>query len=183
MRKTLSYSIVLLGALCALSTVSASRASAQVAAAPRDTARPPVQFADKGVVFNSADGFSYVALRFRVQNFAVLSTVDDQPSIAGPQVAIRRARLRFESVVWDPRLKVNVQLSFSRGDMDFENSGFPNVLRDAAVSWQATPRLSLMAGQTKLPGNRQRVVSSGELQFPDRSIVNSAFTLDRDAGV
>lgn len=183
MRKTLSYSIVLLGALCAFSALTASLASAQAAGVPRDSARPAVQFTDKGLVFNSADGFSYFALRFRVQNFAVLSTVDDQPSIAGSQFAIRRARLRFESVVWDPRLKVNVQLSFSRGDMDFENSGFPNVLRDAAVTWQATPRLSLMVGQTKLPGNRQRVVSSGELQFPDRSIVNSAFTLDRDAGV
>jgi hypothetical protein len=37
-------------------------------------------------------------------------------------------------------------------------------------------------GQTKLPGNRQRVVSSGDLQFADRSIVNSTFTLDRDFG-
>ena len=38
-------------------------------------------------------------------------------------------------------------------------------------------------GQSKLPGNRQRVVSSGELELPERSIVNAAFTLDRDFGV
>ena len=159
MRTHVGNATLLIGALCALCSLNAPFAAAQVAPAPRAAERPPVQFNDNGVVFNSTDGFSYLALRFRVQNWAVLSTVDDQSSIAGSQFAIRRARIRFESVVLDPRLKVNVQLSFSRGDMDFENSGFPNVLRDAAVSWQATPQLSLMAGQTKLPGNRQRVIS------------------------
>jgi hypothetical protein len=134
-------------------------------------------------VLNASDGFSYMAFRFRLQEWALLGSADDSEQITTSQIFVRRARVRFESVVWDPRLKVNVQLSFSRGDMDFENSQFPNVLRDYTVAWQATPRLQLMAGQTKLPGNRQRVVSSGEIQFPDRSIVNGAFTIDRDMGV
>ena len=34
-----------------------------------------------------------------------------------------------------------------------------------------------------MPGNRQRVVSSGEQQFADRSIVNNALTIDRDFGM
>jgi hypothetical protein len=38
-------------------------------------------------------------------------------------------------------------------------------------------------GQGKLPGNRQRVVSSGDIHFTDRSIVNGAYTLDRDHGL
>jgi len=38
-------------------------------------------------------------------------------------------------------------------------------------------------GQNKLPGNRQRVNSSGSLQFADRSLVNGNFTLDRDFGL
>jgi hypothetical protein len=37
-------------------------------------------------------------------------------------------------------------------------------------------------GQSKLPGNRERVISSGNLQFPDRSIANAVYTLDRDFG-
>jgi hypothetical protein len=37
-------------------------------------------------------------------------------------------------------------------------------------------------GQTKLPGNRQRQISSGNLQFADRSNTNALFTLDRDKG-
>jgi hypothetical protein len=38
-------------------------------------------------------------------------------------------------------------------------------------------------GLSKLPGNRQRVNSSGQLQFAERSIVNGALTLDRDFGL
>lgn len=154
------------------------------AQAPRDSVRPAIEYGDRGIVFNARDGISSFALRFRVQEWAVLSSADeDDLSVERTHIAVRRARLRFESVVWDPRLKVNVQLSFSRGDQDFEASNFPNVLRDANVSWQATPRLALTAGQGKLPGNRQRVISSGELQFADRSIVNAAFTVDRDVGL
>jgi hypothetical protein len=37
-------------------------------------------------------------------------------------------------------------------------------------------------GQTKLPGNNQRVVSSGSLEFTDRTINNSRFNIDRDFG-
>ncbi len=150
---------------------------------PRDSARRPLDFTSKGLVFSGSDGFSYLALRFRIQQWAIFASEDGEQGVSGAQMAIRRARFRFESVVWDPRLKVNVQFSFSRGDLDFENSEFPNVLRDASVSWQATPNLVLMGGQTKLPGNRQRVISSGEQQFPDRSIVNGAFTIDRDMGL
>lgn len=57
-----------------------------------------------------------------------------------------------------------------------------NIVRDAVVSYDATKSLKFIFGQTKLPGNRQRVVSSGNLQFADRSIVNSTFTIDRDFG-
>jgi phosphate-selective porin OprO/OprP len=38
-------------------------------------------------------------------------------------------------------------------------------------------------GQTKLPGNRERVISSQKLQFVDRSLVNARFNLDRDKGI
>jgi phosphate-selective porin OprO and OprP len=41
----------------------------------------------------------------------------------------------------------------------------------------------LGVGQTKLPGNRQRVNSSGDLQLVDRSIVNAFFNIDRDFGI
>ncbi len=50
------------------------------------------------------------------------------------------------------------------------------------MKWDIRDNLSLWAGQTKLPGNRERVVSSQELQFVDRSRVNANFNIDRDIG-
>ena len=41
----------------------------------------------------------------------------------------------------------------------------------------------MWAGQTKLPGNRERVVSSGNLQFVDRSLLNKNYNIDRDIGI
>ena len=49
--------------------------------------------------------------------------------------------------------------------------------------WNFAPDWELWVGQTKLPGNIERVVSSGNLQFVDRSILNSRFNIDRDVGL
>jgi hypothetical protein len=51
------------------------------------------------------------------------------------------------------------------------------------VFYRPSPKFQIGFGQTKLPGNRQRVNSSGDLQFVDRSIVNATFNIDRDFGV
>lgn len=136
-----------------------------------------------GITVRGTDGITTLGLRFRVQQLASLATSAEQGGgIQRATLAVRRMRLRLEGVVRDPRLRVNVQLSFARGDMDQENTGFANVLRDAYVTWQFTPQLSAAFGQAKLPGNRQRLVSSADLQSPDRSPVNALFTVDRDVG-
>jgi hypothetical protein len=67
--------------------------------------------------------------------------------------------------------------------LDYESMGFPNIIRDAYIQYALNKNLSIGIGQTKLPGNRQRINSSGDLQFADRSIVNSTFNIDRDYGV
>ncbi|HEY0744652.1 MAG TPA: porin, partial [Chryseosolibacter sp.] len=75
-----------------------------------------------------------------------------------------------------------------RGDMDWRGpddatiNSSPNVVRDAVIYYNPTKDLRLGFGQTKLPGNRQRVISSGDQQFADRSIVNATFNIDRDFG-
>jgi len=122
-------------------------------------------------------------MRFRMQNTATVTTksVDDL-SFASTDWAVRRLRIRFGGHLVDPRLTFNLQLSFARGDLDYTDTQFPNIVRDAMIFWNFSPRLQVSFGQTKLPGNRQRVISSADIQFPDRSIVNSAFTLDRDFG-
>ena len=49
--------------------------------------------------------------------------------------------------------------------------------------WNFAENWELWAGQTKLPGNVERVVSSANLQLIDRSLLNSRFNIDRDLGV
>ena len=137
-----------------------------------------------GITFASADNKFSLALRFRVQSrigYISLSESDLTPSAF--DFRIRRTRLRLDGNLLDPRLTYQIQLSFTRADQDWDASNVPNVLRDAMIWYQLKKGLTIGMGQGKLPGNRQRVISSGEQQFADRSIVNNALTLDRDVGV
>jgi hypothetical protein len=122
-------------------------------------------------------------IRFRMQNRAAFTTVDENDlSIDQVEARVRRLRLRFEGFIYTPKLYYLIQLAFSRADMDYDDTGFPNVIRDAMVIYRFNEHFAIGLGQTKLPGNRQRVNSSGDLQLPDRSIVNSTFNIDRDFG-
>jgi hypothetical protein len=49
--------------------------------------------------------------------------------------------------------------------------------------WEFYKNLELWAGQAKLPGNRERLISSANLQLIDRSRLNSLFNIDRDLGI
>lgn len=159
-------------------------AAAPLAAQPAPAfPNPAITLDGKGITINGTDSVTRVNLRFRVQElFSATSESESDLGVKRTQLAVRRMRLRLEGVLKDPRLRVNVQLSFARGDMDQENTNFANVLRDAYVTWQFTPHLAGSFGQAKLPGNRQRLVSSSELQAADRSPVNAVFTADRDVG-
>jgi hypothetical protein len=143
----------------------------------------------KGYGFVTNDSLFSLNFQFRMQNRAtIVSKSQDDLDPESFEFRTRRLRLKFEGFVYDPRLTYYIQLSFSRGDMDWrapDNStvnNSPNVVRDAVIYYNPTPSLKLGFGQTKLPGNRQRVVSSGDLQFADRSIVNATFNIDRDFG-
>lgn len=142
-----------------------------------------------GVIFQSADTNTRVTMRFRMQNWATYTSKtmaeDDELDLSAgsTDMVTRRLRVRFGGSLADPRLTFNLQLSFSRSDMDWNDTQFPNIIRDAMVFWNFSKNLQIGFGQTKLPGNRQRVVSSADLEVPDRSIVNGAFNLDRDFGL
>jgi phosphate-selective porin OprO/OprP len=72
-------------------------------------------------------------------------------------------------------------MDWSDADASTQNTS-PNVVRDAMIFYKPIKNLQFALGQGKLPGNRQRVISSGAQQFYDRSIVNVNFTPDRDFG-
>jgi phosphate-selective porin OprO and OprP len=103
------------------------------------------------------------------------------------ELMIRRSRLKFGGYAFNPNVVYKVELALSNRDTQsgaIDESGFTsNIVLDAVVKWTFAPGWQLWFGQTKLPGNRERVISSYKLQFVDRSMVNSRFNLDRDIGV
>jgi hypothetical protein len=150
---------------------------------------PQLNF-QNGLVFYISDSSFSMNIRFRVQSRFLMNTTSTEDFAPSSwEARVRRSRLSFSGHVFNPKLTYNIQLSFSRGDMDWsgiEGSAqnvSPNVLRDAMIFYKPHENLTLGFGQGKLPGNRQRVVSSGALQFFDRSPVNAHFSLDRDFGV
>lgn len=100
--------------------------------------------------------------------------------------SIRRARLKFNGFAYTPKLKYKIEIGLSNRDIsganEFTNDA-PRLLLDAVAMWNFYGNFVLWAGQTKLPGNVERVISSGNLQFVDRSLVNSRFNIDRDLGI
>jgi phosphate-selective porin OprO/OprP len=138
----------------------------------------------KGVGIISPDSLFLLNIRIRMQNRMAFRTesVDDF-TIDEVEARVRRLRLRFDGFLYTPRLTYLIQLSFSRGDLDYDDTSFPNIVRDAMIIYAVNKHFSIGLGQTKLPGNRQRVTSSGDLQLADRSIVNATFNIDRDFGV
>jgi phosphate-selective porin OprO/OprP len=131
----------------------------------------------------SKDSLFLLNLRFRMQSrMGFITEGGDDLDIALVDARVRRLRLRFDGYVLNRNFRYYLQLSFARADMDLE-SGSPQPVRDAMVYYHLNKRFYLGFGQSKLPGNRERVISSGNLQFPDRSIANAAYTLDRDFGL
>ena len=135
-----------------------------------------------GVGFLAPDSAFGMNLRFRMQN-RIGMTFEEGWDDSEFEATVKRCRLRFDGFIQETKLTYYMQLSFSRGDQDWDNSYVPNVIRDAMVYYKFNKNFYIGFGQGKLPGNRQRVSSSGAQQFTDRSIVNATFNIDRDFGV
>ncbi|WZL88531.1 porin [Salinimicrobium sp. 3283s] len=99
---------------------------------------------------------------------------------------VRRARLKFQGFAYTPKLTYKLELGLSNRDISgasVYNGDTPRYILDAVVKWNFYENFELWAGQTKLPGNRERIISSGSLETVDRSLVNSRFNIDRDMGI
>jgi len=143
----------------------------------------------KGIGFVTTDSIFSLNFQFRIQNRAMyISKSDTDLAPESFEMRVRRLRMKFTGFVINPKLTYYIQFGFARGDMDWRGpdnnriNSSPNIIRDAVIYYNPSKKLRLGFGQTKIPGNRQRVVSSGDQQFFDRSIVNARFTLDRDFG-
>lgn len=143
----------------------------------------------KGIEWVAKDSIFSLRIQFRVQSRAgFLSKSDTNLMANNYEMRVRRLRLRLEGFVYNPKLTYKLQFGFSRGDMDWDqndggtNNTSVNIIRDAMFFYEPIHGLKFGFGQGKLPGNRQRVVSSGDQQFYERSIVNAKFNIDRDFG-
>ncbi len=121
-----------------------------------------------------------VQLRARAQVRATLTRPGEDAAALEPSAAIRRMRLNLNVKNPSRDLQFIVQLGLAPQDME------PDLLipvRDATLIWTPLRDLGVKFGQHKVPFNRERVVSSGSLQFVDRSITNAELNLDRDVGI
>ena len=135
----------------------------------------------KGIGITSPDSLYQMNIRFRMQNRLSFLNSEDETDV---EAMVRRLRLRFDGYVGDPRFQYAIQLSFSPEDVgEIHDNTDLNIIRDAMFFYVPNKHWQIGFGQTKLPGNRQRINSSGALQLTDRSINNSKFNIDRDFGV
>lgn len=140
----------------------------------------------KGVSFLAKDSSFYTNLGFRFQ-----SLYEGKHNMKSDEwtesFLIRRYRLKFDGWAFSPNVVYKLELGLSNRDTQAgqipESGNTAGIVLDAVVKWNFAKGWNLWFGQTKLPGNRERVISSQKLQFVDRSLVNSRFNLDRDAGV
>ncbi|MBL8602628.1 MAG: porin [Myxococcales bacterium] len=134
----------------------------------------------QGVTLRSGDGRFELNLRGRIQTRFTLTAADAQPDGPGTEFAIRRMRLVFQGHALSRAVQYYIQLGLSNRDTE---SDLRLPVRDAYVTLTRVRDLQLRVGQMKVPFDRQRVVSSSALQFPDRAMVTSELNLDRDVGV
>jgi len=143
----------------------------------------------KGLInFTAKDSSFSVNFAPRIQGRYIISWDHDGENYgSGEQnFSIRRARLKFGGFAYSPKLKYKIELGLSNRDISGANQfnrNTPRYILDAVIMWNFYENFELWAGQTKLPGNVERVVSSGNLQLIDRSLLNSRFNIDRDLGI
>ena len=140
----------------------------------------------KGIRVTAAD--SSFSMKFGVR---MQSLYDGQLNLTSDEYEdgfqVRRFRLKFDGFVYSPKLEYKIELAIANSDINGgaipQSGNTSNIVLDAYVSWNFYRNWSLIFGQKKLPGNRERVISSQALQFVDRSNLNSRFNIDRDAGI
>ena len=122
-----------------------------------------------GIQFKTKDNSFFLKYRTRIQTRWDFEYVPDA-NVFQNHAYVKRARLKFDGYFVNKNLRYKIEYDVVGG-----------YVRDAAIKYRMG-NFDIWFGQAKLPGNRERVVSSGDLQLVDRSIFNSHFTLDRDIG-
>lgn len=176
--KTITLKKVALTACCSLALVGGSFAQSKVDS----------KFG-KGITMMAKDSSFKMKFSTRFQSLMVNELVlqdDISNQVIGTDVLIRRARLKFGGYAFNPKFGYKIELGLSNRDHGSpipETKNSARIILDAVLKYKIRKNTTLWVGQTKLPGNRERVISSQQLQFVDRSLLNSKYNIDRDMGV
>ena len=138
----------------------------------------PLRYSRKGLEIGSEEGVFRARINVRSQ-LRFSSPFADAPRretdfsrAADESFGFNRARFKVEGHIGKPWLEYK-----------YEHDLVGNRLLDARFTVAKWDWLQVSAGQWKAEYSRERVDSSGRQQFAERSIVNRAFTVDRQKGV
>ncbi len=177
------YVVLLIPAFCSSLIYGQSTDSSAAAQKTKDPLK--TAFA-RGIRVLAPDSSYTIKFGFRFQNLLSLEALSNDPAAIEAEMMVRRCRLKADGFVFSPDIEYKFELGISNRDMGNpvpQGNMAPGIVYDAVVKWRFAPNTELWFGQTKLPGNRERVISSQALQFVDRSRLNADYNLDRDVGL
>jgi len=116
-------------------------------------------------------------------NIQLFSASNDFTNNDEATFELRRVRLKVGGHGYKTWIKYYIEVDFqpTKSSGDGSTSDRTRLL-DWRISLSKYQWLQLRVGQWKINYNRERVDSSGNQQFVERSIVNNFFTLDRQVG-
>ena len=153
------------------------------------TAQVSIHNFGKGIHVYGKDSTFHLRFGFRFQNLftSEWASVDGNLQDPSANFLVRRSRLKFDGFAYSPKLKYKLELGLTNRDIGggglSEFNDGSRVILDAFITWNFYKNWSIKFGQAKLPGNRERVISSANMQTVDRSRLNSRFNIDRDVGI
>ncbi len=163
------------------------------AEAERNTQEPQsvkVGWGKRGFSLSTGDGLFRTTLQWRVQGRWTYPERSD-PRVpeafadhAESSFELRRVRMKVGGHGYQPWLKYYFEIDLQSGrDFDDDASASHTRLLDSRIMLEKYPWAMLRLGQWKINYSRERVDSSGQQTFVERSIMNRLFTLDRQIGV
>lgn len=127
-----------------------------------------------------------VGMQIQFQVFSESQEQEDRFSDFESNFLIRRARIKLDGFAYSPKLTYKIAIGLANRDISggsIYTSNAPRYILDAVMKWNFYKDFEFWFGQTKLPGNREQLVSSGNLQLVDRSLLNATYNVGRDLGV
>ncbi len=142
-----------------------------------------------GIINSVAADSSWSAkLGVRIQSlYAGEWTMNDTAGITtgNSEFSLRRARLKIEGFAYHPKFTYKFELGFSNREIavqNTQNKTNQSHLLEAVVRWNFYKNLTLWVGQTKIPVNREQIISTADMSFTDNSLLRKEFSIDRDMG-